>query len=360
MATITQQSEVWARQALDQLKVNNLPANPDNYALFYYYVSGQNPNLRMAIDLLFAQAGAINQMQCDELYRTHLGLEAEHKILKDTNNAIEAEINRVLGAIGNSAAEATQYSKTLDSFSGKLTGQASGDQIREAVTKVMNETRVMVQQNERLHKQLAKATEQLTEMRYNLDTIHKESQIDTLTEVGNRKYFDREIHRVVNEAAENHQPLSLLMIDIDYFKKFNDTYGHQIGDQVLRLVARTLVENLKGQDVIARFGGEEFCILLPQTTVIDAERVANALRARLSTKQLKRRSTNETLGSVTVSIGAAEICPFETSESLIGRADVALYKAKQTGRNRVVGSVPTPEELEAIRLAATDSPKKSA
>jgi diguanylate cyclase len=206
----------------------------------------------------------------------------------------------------------------------------------------------MAQQNERLQGQLASATEQLTEMRYNLDIIHKESQVDPLTEVGNRKFFDREIEHAVAEASETGAPLTLLMIDIDHFKKFNDSYGHQVGDQVLRLVARTLVESLKGRDVIARYGGEEFVILLPQTKVVDAEKVANQLRATLSTKQLKRRSTNESLGVITVSIGAAEYAKGEHIDRFIERSDQSLYKAKQTGRNRVVTSVLSAEELAGL------------
>lgn len=132
-------------------------------------------------------------------------------------------------------------------------------------------------------------------------------------------------------------------------KKFNDSYGHLIGDQVLRLVARTLVENLKGRDVIARFGGEEFVILLPQTRIEDAEKVANQLRINLSTKQIKRRSTQETLGAITISIGAAELYAGEETDGFISRADEALYKAKETGRNRVVAEPITPEQIEEIQ-----------
>lgn len=337
------QLEKWGRLAFDHLLKDGLPPTPNNYSVFYHYYADSNPNLKMAVDLLLSQHDKLNQQQCDDLYRTHLGLEAEHKTLRDANAAIEIEIGKVLAAIDASVSDANKFNKTLDTFSGKLQTSISLEQIREAVTKVVSETRIMSQQNERLQKQLSQTTQQLTEVRYNLDQVHKESQTDPLTGVGNRKFFNTALATTVGEAQENQSPLTLLMIDIDHFKKFNDAHGHLIGDQVLRLVARTLVENLKGRDVIARFGGEEFVILLPQTRIADAEKVANLLRNALSTKQIKRRSTQESLGAITISIGATEYRSGEETDAFVARADEALYKAKQTGRNKVMTDPPSAE-----------------
>ncbi len=336
METETKTPETWAQQAMKRLTADGLDPTPDNFAVYYAFCSGSNPNLKMAMDALIDQYGRLSQAQCTELFLAHLSLEAENKVLQNTSSNIEEEIKRVMTAIAQSAADATNYHETLTDFSGKLTATVSLEQIREAVTRVASETHVMAQQNQRLQAQLAHSTQELTEMRYNLDEAHKASLVDPLTSVGNRKFFDNEIARVIAEAEETNEPLSLLMADIDHFKKFNDAYGHLIGDEVLKLVAKTLVENLKGRDVIARYGGEEFVILLPQTTVQDAEKVGNQLRTMLGTKQVKRRRTNETLGIVTISIGAAQYVAKEGSESLIGRADAALYDAKQTGRNKVV------------------------
>jgi len=343
------QADKLAAQALERLKRDGLAPLPENYAIFFHYFAGTNASLKMAMDVLLSQNNALNQQQCTELYQAHLGVEAEHRALKETNTAIEAEIAKVMGVIDTASAGTTKFGQTLDTISGKLTPTAPIEQIREAVAKVASESRAMAKQNEKLQSQLAETTHQLTEMRTNLDAVHRESQIDPLTEVGNRKFFTTELNRTMREAAEAGTPLTLLVADIDHFKKFNDSYGHLIGDQVLRLVARTLVENLKGRDVIARYGGEEFVILLPQTKVADAERVANLLRASLATKQIRRRSTNETLGTVTVSVGAAEYCPGEDAENLIARADAGLYKAKDAGRNRVVIEPLTAEQAAALR-----------
>ncbi|MGE3622479.1 MAG: GGDEF domain-containing protein [Bdellovibrionales bacterium] len=353
----THQANSWARQAMEHLIRDGLAPLPDNFALYFYYHAGTNANLKMAMDLLLQQNGTLTQAQCNDLYNAHLGLQAEHKVLMEANAKIEAEIHKVMGVLDAAGAGTEKFGKTLEGFEGKLTASDSIEQIREVVTKVATETRVIAQQNQRLQTQLAQTNEQLTEMRFNLDAVHKESQIDPLTEVGNRKFFSTELARSIDEATSNGQPLTLLIVDIDFFKKFNDTYGHLIGDQVLRLVARTLVENLKGRDVIARYGGEEFVILLPQTRVSDAEKVANQLRASLGTKQIKKRSTNETLGVVTISIGAAEYCPVEDAESFIARADSALYKAKQTGRNKVVSEILTPEQMAEIKARADKEPE---
>ena len=130
--------------------------------------------------------------------------------------------------------------------------------------------------------------------------------------------------------------MSLLIIDIDYFKKFNDTFGHQIGDQVLKLLAQTLTSSIKGQDLAARFGGEEFCVILPGTGVDNAVKLAEIIRNKVGKKQVKNRKTGESMGQITVSVGVAEFSYGEPLSQLILRADEAMYTAKRTGRNRVV------------------------
>jgi diguanylate cyclase len=132
-------------------------------------------------------------------------------------------------------------------------------------------------------------------------------------------------------------PFSVLLIDIDHFKQFNDTHGHQIGDDVLRLMARTLKETVKGRDVAARYGGEEFAVLLPDTDLDRARLVAENIRAAIAGKELRKRSTRENLGRITVSVGVAEYKPDDDLEALIGRSDRSLYAAKNNGRNLVSG-----------------------
>jgi diguanylate cyclase len=343
------QSDQFAIKAFERLKHDHLEPTPNNYAIYYYYYAGTNPGLKMAVDVLIAHQGSLTQENCNELYITHLGLDAEFRVLQQTNTAIETEVNRVLEVIDRAGVHTNLYNQSLDAFSGELARTPSLENIRSSVTKMKDETVSVIKQNERLTIQLGAATQQLVELRYNFDQAHRELQIDPLTEVGNRKYFERQLTYITAEARDNDQQLCALMVDIDHFKKFNDTYGHMVGDQVLRLVARTMVENLKGRDVIARYGGEEFIILLPQTKLEDAKKVGDHLRSCLGTKSVRKRNSNETLGVVTISLGAALYCPGEEPDEFIARADRALYKAKDNGRNQVAIEELPPEKIAEFK-----------
>jgi diguanylate cyclase len=331
------QAGLWSKQALERLMRDGLTPTPRNYAVYYEYVSGRNFALGSACDQILSQ-GKITQQHCDEIYYKYIVSDDEKEILKDADAVLDRELKKVLEILDRSSKGTDQFGENLDSFSGTLKSANSVEALREAVKKITEETQVVAAQNEKLQGELAETSAQLISVRSDFDRAHHEAQIDALTEIGNRKFFDREIVRILAEATSQKTVVSLLMVDIDHFKKFNDMHGHLVGDQVLRLVARTLVENLKGRDIIARYGGEEFVIILPETRQQDAERVADHLRISLGTKKVTKRGTNEVVGTVTISIGVAEYRLGEDGDTLISRADDALYQAKQSGRNKVCTS----------------------
>ncbi|MEJ0063083.1 MAG: GGDEF domain-containing protein [Alphaproteobacteria bacterium] len=333
--TIEQHRE-WGERAFERLKKDALPPSPENYALFFCYFAQRIPDLNMSIDELTKQFGVVTQEQCNHLYTAHLGVEAEKHWLEHANTALEAEMRKILELLGVANQGTDRFGKTLDSFAGQLNKVPALDSLKTIVDRVTQETRVITEQNTRLQTQLSQSTQQMSELRYNLDKVRQESLIDPLTEVGNRKFFQNGIERLIAEAMEAMMPLSLLMIDIDHFKQFNDTHGHLVGDQVLKLVGKTLLESIKGRDMVARYGGEEFAVLLPQTPLDVGTLVGDQLRNLVGTKQITRRSTGESLGVITMSIGVAEYRSGESALQLIERADRNLYKAKQEGRNRVV------------------------
>jgi diguanylate cyclase len=189
--------------------------------------------------------------------------------------------------------------------------------------------------NQALENQLRSTSSEISQLREEVETTRREASTDGLTGIANRKMFDSRVLDAVAEATETGTPMALMMLDIDHFKKFNDAHGHQIGDQVLILLARTLEESTKGKDTAARYGGEEFAVILPETGLTQAITLADKIRQRLASKKIVNRKTGDFLGTITLSIGVAQFKSGESVATLVARADAAMYEAKNTGRNRV-------------------------
>jgi diguanylate cyclase len=182
---------------------------------------------------------------------------------------------------------------------------------------------------------LAETTDVLEALKKDIEQVKTEALVDFLTGAPNRKAFDQALTECISEATSDEKNLALLMIDIDHFKRFNDEYGHLIGDYVLKFVVKKIKEMVKGRDFLARFGGEEFAVILPQTPLVGAKTVAENIRSYFAQATLKEIATLRNLGKISVSIGAACYCLDESPETFITRCDRALYSAKNAGRNRV-------------------------
>ena len=225
---------------------------------------------------------------------------------------------------------------SLENINTDVLNAVEANQFKALLASVIKETQKMVSENIALEKKLEQSSATMQQLKQEMETIRNEAYTDSLTTIPNRKKFDLEIVRLVAEARDEKTPISMIFIDIDHFKSFNDTYGHQIGDQVLRLVAKAFRESLKGQDFFCRYGGEEFVIVLPKTPIEGAAKIADILRQNIKNKDIKNKITNEKLTSVTISSGVAELKAKEEVQKWIARADRSLYKAKQQGRNCVV------------------------
>jgi diguanylate cyclase (GGDEF)-like protein len=169
--------------------------------------------------------------------------------------------------------------------------------------------------------------------------LERAIQTDGLTGIANRRTFDRALERAIRQAHRTKEPLSLLLLDLDHFKALNDTAGHQAGDEVLRRFAGILAQAARRpDDVAARYGGEEFALIFPGMSADETEAVVDTVREQIASRILKRRSTNEDLGEVTISAGVAQLRSGEIMAALIERADAALYASKRAGRNRVTSA----------------------
>lgn len=189
----------------------------------------------------------------------------------------------------------------------------------------------VVEANTKLHQRLGHAEDMLKKQADELTIYMSEARTDTLTGLPNRRAFDEELGRRLSEWKRRQTPLSVMMIDIDHFKKVNDTYGHQAGDEILQQVANALSETVREADMVARIGGEELAVILPGTGKAEAQIAAN--RCRCAIEQARCEFQGQSL-RVTASFGVACCMKDETDEQLLRRCDEALYAAKQNGRNR--------------------------
>jgi diguanylate cyclase len=207
--------------------------------------------------------------------------------------------------------------------------------VKDLIGRLLVETRSMIDHSRDVELKLTQSGTRISQLTEELEVARREAMTDALTGLANRKLFDAMLRQASMDSLESGEPLSLLFIDVDHFKTFNDTYGHQVGDQVLKLLALMLNNNIRGQDTAARYGGEEFALILPQTALSGATLVAKKICAKVGTKAVVRRKTGGKLGQITISIGVATLAVGESLRQFVARADQALYVAKKRGRNGV-------------------------
>jgi diguanylate cyclase len=325
-----------AKTALALMTECDVPATPENFELFYAYASGETPAIAPVIGALIAARTPFTPEMLLDLRLRCLSSARAARAMDSFGTSLNDVIGTVLGKLETAGKDTQNYKNTLSAASGALGGNGSPDDMRALVNGLLAATREMEQRTRSLEGELQRSSEQVSDLRSKLDNVRKESLTDPLTSIANRKAFDDAVQQAVEHRAQEPEAVALLLCDIDHFKKFNDSWGHQTGDQVLRLVANCLSENVKGRDTAARYGGEEFAVLLRGTGLEAATRVAEQIRLNVETKKLVKKSTGDVLGTITISIGVAEFAPGEAVEAVIRRADACLYGAKQNGRNLVI------------------------
>jgi len=341
-------SMAFAEIALGQIKALHQPAFPRNYEIWYSYATGYNPSLNQTINETLSRKGTLSGSDIEHIYDAYLSPTRLTDRMDTVGGQIVDEIEQVMSMIDAAVGSATNYTESLAHATQNLGDAKDRDGLRMIVESLVLATKDMEKTNHLLEESLKASKQEINQLQVNLEAVRNESLTDPLTSLANRKGFDQTLDRAIAHSAVSGEPLSLMLTDIDHFKKFNDTFGHLTGDQVLRLVALAVKQNVKGQDLAARYGGEEFAVILPSTALRAALTVANHVRSAVMTKELMKRSTGENLGRVTVSIGVATLHKGETAQSLIERADSSLYAAKRAGRNRVICET----DPEAIPLSA--------
>ena len=258
----------------------------------------------------------------------------------------EAILARLHDLAAGVAADVGEHNSQVEAINNQLTAEGGDD-----AAAVVNAVSQLLAANSQMQQQLDSAQEQLRQQAQEIESQTAAARTDALTGLANRRVFDNEIAELTDRFNRDGTPFAVTILDIDHFKKFNDTHGHQVGDLVLQHAARVYVASVPETDIVTRFGGEEFAVIHPETTVEEAARRADAIRAALDSSRI--HSDGKKL-HVTVSLGVAESTADEAPADLIERADGALYAAKEAGRNRTYwhdGNEHHPYEAERAEQA---------
>ncbi|WP_342164997.1 diguanylate cyclase [Methylobacterium sp. SD21] len=311
-------------------------ATPRAYAVWYTYVSGEVPLLNDAVKRMTAEKGHLTEIDVDHLHESYLDGQRRAIDASVVSKTVLAELAAVSEVLDLSLGSTQQYGESLSTLTHDLAqAQLSRARLAEMVASLAAATREVVADNRVLEARIRESRDEVESLREKLEATRTESLTDPLSGLSNRKHFEEMMHTAV-AAVRAGGRLSVIVVDIDYFKRFNDQFGHLTGDQVLRLVAVVMRESVQANAHLARFGGEEFGIILPGANRLDAVQIAETIRLSMIGRELVKRSTGESLGKVTVSLGVAEHRSGDTPASLLERADLCMFAAKRGGRNRVV------------------------
>jgi diguanylate cyclase len=324
-----------ARKAVDDMERRKIWPTPLNYELWLHYVGAPDGALAKELDRLLAAGEAITEEVSEELAATYLPKARLNEQIRDAGDQLTKELVSVAEAIKHAQKSSEQYGVSLEGAGRELETYTDPSAVRKVVAGLVTATKRVQAENQSLEKRLAESTAEVGRLREHLEQVRRDATTDALTSLANRKAFDDELDRACAEARQNGEPLSLAVLDIDHFKQFNDNWGHQTGDQVIRYVSSVIGRMAPPPRFAARYGGEEFAMIFPRERAQDVLQTLEDIREEISSRSLKRRSTNDDLGAITVSAGLAEIMSGESMESLLGRADDALYASKRTGRNKV-------------------------
>lgn len=327
----------YLKQVVPLLMKYQVPATPPNYALWYTYVANEDSELTQKIDESIKETGALSANTCKTLYDTHLADKSVRET-DDFKQGLQALAIEMSNTMADTLKDTDSFQHTLDKTFSQLArvGEEalSMDETIAMVRSAVKGSKEIRQSTHFFKHQLAEAQNEIAKLKETLVQANEDALHDALTGIYNRRAFDAELEALaINPPAKG---FCLLLCDLDHFKSFNDTYGHLMGDQVLKLTAKRLSDYCREGIQAFRYGGEEFALLVPNRALNGGCRVAETIRASIDRLALKDKRSGKKLDNISVSIGVAQFEKGESLRNLISRADSQLYEAKNLGRNRVM------------------------
>lgn len=318
-------------QVSSQLKALQLPVNPMHFTVMYEYLAQLDPAFSKKV------AQAIDDKTYDNNTAETLFFELVSQLVyqKIPAREIELMLSDLIGNLENWSSNTENNHTTITSEITLLLQQALPSAIKASLEeKILPSYQEVISETQQLERQVNEAINEVQSLEKALQEARSLAKLDELTQLPNRRRYNEVMQQALEQAHSQKKPLSLIVLDLDYFKVINDDFGHLVGDSVLRYLARLLQTETKGKDLVARIGGEEFAILLEDTHFEDSFKIAEKIRAKIDKSRLTVKNQKKPL-RITASFGIASLDKTDTPETLFERADKALYKAKHSGRNCV-------------------------
>lgn len=331
---------VLARQkleaALEKMRQFHIPPTPENIMVWYHYEHEDIPQLNVEVDKVIARTGSFSAQLNSQLYQRYFA-EMDRKKLELLQDAMRQLITHFSDHLKVLNDDLGGYEDALTQCADSLQGDINSEELAKLIQMLLRETLEAKEVSTCARKKIDSLNQEVSQLRASLQELERSALEDALTGIANRRAFDQIFKDQLALTGNSPSGCCLLLIDIDNFKRFNDKYGHQSGDKVLRFVATMLKKMTKGQDFVSRYGGEEFALILPATGYSGGMSLAKTLVVNIAGSRLTIDAQKKLVDFVTVSVGVSWSRKGDTTESLFRRADASLYHAKETGRNRVIG-----------------------
>lgn len=331
-----EESEIKAKKAFNKIKLHALKCHPNNFAIWYEFYSDRRKDLQVKIDQYEKNEKNIDDKICEDLYVEFFTYQKEHENVLDISGKITDSIDSIADQVNAVLKSSSDLDKSLEYTTSKMETVSTITELKEIVSDLIEKNKGVYEQNKKFKELAEKTSNEILELKKELEDSYVKGATDSLTGLGNYKLFQKKLIYFCDIARTSNSSLCVLFVDIDNFNVFNKNHGLKNGDLVLRFLARILVKIFGDESFIARSANDEFAIILPKEDLKSARDKGERIRMLLAQNNIINKATGEDLGKIAVSIGLADYNNEGSLHLFLERVKSALFVARKSGCNRTI------------------------